>query len=139
MMRRSLILACMLLASGCLSAPPSSDRMSASALIAPDGRSFGDGTAILGPAQNCVPINALRGSRVVSDRVIDFESIGGRDYRVVLDSPCTQLAVDKRFSYATSSSELCAQDFITVLQGSTGERGESCGLAPFTPVRRSRR
>ena len=40
MMRRSLILACMLLASGCLSAPPPTDATSASALIAPDGRSF---------------------------------------------------------------------------------------------------
>ena len=136
MMRRSLILACMLVASGCLSAPPSPDKVGASERIAPDGRSFADGTAILGPAQTCVPINAIRGSHVVSDRVIDFEATGGRSYRVVLDPPCAQLAVEKRFSYATSSSELCAQDFITVLQGSTGH-GQSCGLAPFIPIRRS--
>ena len=137
-MRRSLILACMLLASGCLSAPPPTDVTSASALIAPDGRSFADGTAILGPAQSCVAINGLRGSHVVSDRVIDFEGTGGRSYRVVLDPPCGQLAVEKRFSYATSSSELCAQDVITVLQGS-GRLGQSCGLAPFIPIRRSHR
>ena len=88
-----------------------------------------------GPARTCVPINRLRESLVRNDRVIDFRIGGDRYYRVTLDQPCPQLGFERRFSYATSLSQLCAQDIITVLYDAPLMRGASCGLAPFQPVR----
>ncbi|WP_294190692.1 hypothetical protein [uncultured Sphingomonas sp.] len=91
----------------------------------------------VGPARNCVPITQLRDSLVRSDRVIDFRTTGGRDryYRVTLPQSCPGLGFERRFSYATSIGQLCAQDIITVLyQGGGPARGASCGLAPFQPV-----
>lgn len=87
-----------------------------------------------GKAQSCIPIRSIRESLVRSDRVIDFRMNGNRYYRVTLDQPCPQLGFERRFSYATSLSQLCAQDIITVLQTGPLMRGASCGLAPFQPV-----
>ena len=89
-----------------------------------------------GEPRNCVPITQLRESVVRSDRVIDFRTTGGRDrfYRVTLPQSCPGLGFERRFSYATSISQLCAQDIITVLYQTGPIRGASCGLAPFQPV-----
>jgi hypothetical protein len=87
-----------------------------------------------GAAQSCIPIRSIRESLVRSDRIIDFRMNGNRYYRVTLDQPCPQLGFERRFSYATSLSQLCAQDIITVLQTGPLMRGASCGLAPFQPV-----
>lgn len=91
----------------------------------------------VGEARTCLPINQLRESRVRSDRVIDFYTPGRQVYRVTLPNACPNLGFEQRFSYETSLSQLCAQDIITVLfQGGGGlQRGASCGLAPFQPVR----
>lgn len=87
-----------------------------------------------GKPLNCVPIRNIRESQVRSDRVIDFRISGNRYYRVTLDRPCPQLGAERRFSYATSLSQLCAQDIITVLYSTPMIPGASCGLAPFQPV-----
>lgn len=87
-----------------------------------------------GKAQNCIPIRSIRESLVRSDRVIDFRTTGRSYYRVTLDRSCPQLGFERRFSYATSLSQLCAQDIITVLTSTPPMRGASCGLAPFQPV-----
>ncbi|MBY9063318.1 hypothetical protein K7957_10290 [Sphingomonas yunnanensis] len=92
-----------------------------------------------GEARNCVPITALRESLVRSDRVIDFHTTGDRYYRVTLPRACPGLGFERRFGYATSIGQLCAQDIITVLYASGGTRGASCGLAPFQPVTIARR
>ncbi|WBH16210.1 hypothetical protein [Sphingomonas radiodurans] len=87
-----------------------------------------------GEPQNCVPLRNIRESVVRSDRVIDFRIGGNRYYRVTLDQSCPQLGFERRFSYATSLSQLCAQDIITVLYSTPPLSGASCGLAPFQPV-----
>lgn len=90
----------------------------------------------VGEARTCIPINRIRESRVRSDRVIDFITRGGEAYRVTLPQPCPNLGFEERFAYSTSLSQLCAQDIITVLHQTGGlQRGASCGLAPFQPVR----
>ncbi len=111
------------------------------ALLAAPGavrdRNTGPVATPVGPARNCVPITQLRDSLVRSDRVIDFRTTGGRDryYRVTLPQSCPGLSFERRFSYATSIGQLCAQDIITVLYQDGGlTRGASCGLAPFQPV-----
>lgn len=88
-----------------------------------------------GEARTCIPISSIRESIVRNDRVIDFRVGGNKYYRVTLDQPCPQLGMERRFGYATSLSQLCAQDIITVLYATPGPtRGASCGLAPFQPV-----
>lgn len=90
----------------------------------------------IGPARTCVPITQLRESLVRNDRVIDFRITGGRDryYRVELPQSCPGLGFERRFSYGTSLSQLCAQDIITVLYQTGPVLGASCGLAPFQSV-----
>jgi hypothetical protein len=92
-----------------------------------------------GKPQSCIPIRGIRESLVRNDRVIDFRMNGGRYYRVTLDQACPQLGLERRFSYVTSLSQLCAQDIITVLQSAPLMRGASCGLAPFQPVTLAKR
>jgi hypothetical protein len=92
-----------------------------------------------GEARTCVPLTALRESLVRSDRVIDFHTAGDHYYRVTLPQACPGLGFERRFGYATSIGQLCAQDIITVLYATGGMRGASCGLAPFQPVTIARR
>ncbi|WP_339348036.1 hypothetical protein [uncultured Sphingomonas sp.] len=87
-----------------------------------------------GRPQSCIPIQSIRESLVRSDSVIDFRTNGNRIYRVTLPQGCPGLGFERRFSYATSLSQLCAQDIITVFSQSPPMRGASCGLAPFQPV-----
>ena len=88
-----------------------------------------------GPPQSCIPIAGLGQSEVRDDRTIDF-FVGSRVYRSVLPDACPELGFERAFSYATSLSELCSTDIITVLhQGTPQIRGPSCGLGPFQPVK----
>lgn len=90
----------------------------------------------IGEARSCIPLRQIRETRVRSDQVIDFVTSGRRTYRVTLPQPCPGLGFEERFSYGTSLSQLCQQDIITVLRQAGGvQRGASCGLAPFQPVR----
>ena len=90
----------------------------------------------VGEPRTCIPLRPMRETRVRSDRVIDFVATGRRVYRVTLPRPCPGLGFEERFTYSTSLSQLCSQDIITVLRQAGGvQRGASCGLAPFQPVR----
>lgn len=87
-----------------------------------------------GPPRTCLSLASIEETLVRSDRVIDFRTIGRRLYRVTLPQRCPGLGSERRFGYATSIGQLCAQDLITVLYVSGPSRGASCGLAPFQPV-----
>jgi hypothetical protein len=82
---------------------------------------------------SCVSISRIRETRVRDDRTIDFVMSGGHTLRNTLPNSCAQLGSEKAFSYATSLSQLCSTDIITVLyQGGGGpSRGASCGLGEF--------
>ena len=110
------------------------ERNEAAAMLSADGQTFGDGARLTGPAQSCVPLTAIRNSRVLSNRVIDFGNGSRWSYRVVLPQDCPNLGFEQRFTYSTSLSQLCATDIITVLQSPGVTRGASCGLAPFQPI-----
>lgn len=88
-----------------------------------------------GPAVDCVALNRLGDSEVRNDRVIDFMTTARKGYRVTLPQACPGLGFERAFSYATSLSQLCKQDIITVFQqGSARMPGASCGLAEFQPI-----
>ncbi len=89
--------------------------------------------------ENCIPLRSIRETRVRDDSTIDFYTNGGKIYRNTLPNSCPQLGFEESFSYATSLSQLCSVDIITVLQRGGGlTRGASCGLGQFVPVAKSK-
>jgi hypothetical protein len=89
-----------------------------------------------GAPVNCISLTTIRESRVRNDRVIDFRTSGKKWYRNTLPYSCPSLGFEEAFSYATSLSQLCSVDIITVLNRTGGHlsRGASCGLGKFQPV-----
>jgi len=87
-----------------------------------------------GKAEDCIPLQSIRETRVRDDRTIDFYMRGGKVYRNVLPGTCPQLGFEERFAYQTSLSRLCSTDIITVLLMPNTTRGASCGLGKFQPV-----
>ena len=87
-----------------------------------------------GKPRSCVPIASLRQSHVRDDRTIDFMTGNRTGYRNVLPNACPGLGAERRFSYATSLSQLCSTDIITVFYQTGAPRGASCGLGQFQPV-----
>ena len=87
-----------------------------------------------GEAVNCLRLTDIRETRVRSDNVIDFITSGPKVYRNTLPNSCPSLGFEEKFAYATSLSQLCNVDIITVLYSSPLQRGASCGLGKFQPV-----
>ena len=92
---------------------------------------------VVGEPVTCLPIQSIRESRVRDDWTIDFRTNGNRWYRNTLPNRCNGLGFERAFSYATSLSQVCNVDIITVIANTGGpgpiSRG-SCGLGQFTPV-----
>jgi len=87
-----------------------------------------------GPPVDCVQLRSIRETRVRSDQVIDFYMNGNKVYRNTLPQSCPSLGFEERFAYATSLSQLCSVDIITVLRSPPMMRGASCGLGKFQPI-----
>ena len=88
----------------------------------------------IGKPVSCLRIAEIDESRVRNDRTIDFYMKGGKVYRSNLPNSCSQLGFEERFSYKTSTQELCSSDIITVLTGPGIGQGPSCGLGDFQEV-----
>jgi hypothetical protein len=92
---------------------------------------------VVGEPVNCLQIPSIRESRVRDDWTIDFRTNNNRWYRNTLANRCNGLGFERTFTYATSLSQVCNVDIITVLSNIGGPgfmpRG-SCGLGQFTPV-----
>lgn len=86
-------------------------------------------------AQNCVQLQNIRETRVVSDSVIDFYLRDGKVLRNTLPNRCPNLGFERAFTYSTSISQLCSVDIVTVINQGGGNRlGASCGLGKFTAI-----
>ena len=92
---------------------------------------------VVGEPISCINLAQIRNSQVRDGRTIDFIMAGGKVYRNELPQQCGGLGFDRSFTYSTSLTQLCNVDIITVLQniGGTFNRGASCGLGQFTPVK----
>lgn len=91
---------------------------------------------VAGDAVNCLPLSTIRESVVRDDWTIDFRTGSNRWYRNALPNRCNGLGFERAFTYATSQTQLCNVDIITVISTTGGgpiNRG-SCGLGQFTPV-----
>jgi hypothetical protein len=81
-----------------------------------------------------LPITSLDQSEVYGDSTIDFHTKDGKIFRNTLPSSCPQLGFEEKFSYATSTSQLCSTDIVTVLISPGITRGSSCGLGQFQQI-----
>ena len=92
---------------------------------------------VIGEPVSCINIAQIRGSQVRDNQTIDFMMAGGKVYRNELPQQCGNLGFDRSFTCSTSLTQLCNVDIITVLQNVGGglQRGASCGLGQFTPVK----
>lgn len=92
---------------------------------------------VTGKAVTCLPIQSIRESVVRDDWTIDFRTGASTWYRNSLPRRCNGLGMERAFSYATSQTQLCNVDIITVISNTAGagpiNRG-ACGLGEFTPV-----
>jgi hypothetical protein len=90
----------------------------------------------VGEARNCLSTMNIRSTRVIDNSTIDFTTVGGKVYRNTLPHNCPSLGFEQRFSYRTSTSQLCNVDTIRVLQSYGGriQEGGGCGLGKFQPM-----
>ncbi|ATE64997.1 hypothetical protein [Rhizorhabdus dicambivorans] len=88
----------------------------------------------VGKPEKCIQIRSITSSRVRDDSTIDFYMAGRKVYRNKLPHSCPGLGFEERFSFATSLSQLCSVDIITVLRTPPGIGGPSCGLGEFQPI-----
>ncbi len=90
----------------------------------------------IGQPQSCIPLRAIRQSKVQDDSTIDFQMRNGDIYRNRLPRRCGGLGFEQSFSYKTSLGRLCSTDIIHVISSNTGsiETRGSCGLGKFQKV-----
>ena len=90
----------------------------------------------VGEPVRCVSLTQIRSTTVVDNSTIDFKMAGGKTYRNSLPHSCPGLKFEDRFSYRTSTSQLCNVDIIRVLNDYGGRlsEGVGCGLGKFQPV-----
>jgi hypothetical protein len=91
---------------------------------------------VKGEPVSCINRSQIRNTVVRSDRVIDFEMLGGKVYRNVLTSNCPGLGMDRAITYNTSIDQLCSPQIVYTLQniGGRPQRGAGCSLGKFLPV-----
>ncbi len=82
----------------------------------------------------CVQTRAISSTQVRDDQTIDFYMGGRKVYRNRLPHRCSGLGFEERFAFSTSIGELCSVDTITVLRGTPGVNGPTCGLGDFQPI-----
>ncbi len=92
----------------------------------------------IGVAKNCVTTHQIQSTRIVDEQTIDFKMRGGKTYRNNLGHSCPGLKFEERFSYRTSTSQLCNVDIIRVLNNYGGQlqEGAGCGLGKFQEIER---
>jgi len=90
----------------------------------------------VGEPVNCVSLRNIRSTNVVDANTIDFKMNGGKTYRNSLPYSCPGLKFEDRFSYRTSTNQLCNVDIVRVLHDYGGRltEGAGCGLGKFQPI-----
>ncbi len=90
----------------------------------------------IGAPISCVNTYNIRSTRIIDDQTIDFEMAGRKLYRNTLPYSCPSLKSEERFSYKTSTSQLCNVDIIRVLNNYGGrlQEGVGCGLGKFQQI-----
>ena len=85
----------------------------------------------VGEVDQCIPLTRIKRSKAVDNQTIVVEMRGSDGWRKMEPaSRCVGLKIEDGFSYATSLTQLCKGDIITVL----GTGGAKCGLSQITAI-----
>ncbi len=86
--------------------------------------------------ESCLSLTRVERTRVLDDQTILFYMRDDRVYRNFLPRKCPGLAQQNRFSYESSTGQLCNVDTVTVLEQWAGrlEAGFTCRLGDFHPI-----
>lgn len=95
------------------------------------------GGRVQGEAQRCIPNFQNLQTIRVSDQMLIYRSSGNLAYRNDLRGSCPGLARDSDVMVVRQfGSTTCAGDFFHLVDRSSGMRGPTCILGPFTPYRK---
>ena len=83
--------------------------------------------------ENCISTRTLKRTEVVDDHHILFFMNGNKVYLNALPRECKGLSRERRFSYSTTSRNLCSFDSIRIISdfGNSMSQGRSCRLGRF--------
>lgn len=104
------------------------------ALLALAGATWADNSDTA--AKRCLMVTTIQRTKVVDDQNILFYTHNHKVYNNHLPYACSGLTAANTFKYATSQSQLCNVDIITVLNPISGGYmpGAACGLGSFEPT-----
>lgn len=90
-----------------------------------------ESTPSVGEVDQCIPLNRIKQTKAIDNQTIVVELRGQDGWRKMeTASRCPGLKFEDSFSYATSLTQLCKGDIITVLGGV----GSKCGLSQVTVI-----
>jgi hypothetical protein len=97
---------------------------------------FAEGRAgkYLGERKMCLNAASIKETLILDDQTILFEMYGGTIYISRLPIKCDGLRVSGGFSYKISSSKLCKQEIITIVEEGPFH-GSKCGLGEFILIK----
>jgi hypothetical protein len=110
------------------------------ALLAPSlllgsSAAFGQGADTISYAVECVSLARVTRTEVLDEQTILFHMRGQQNYSNYLPLECPGLDEQTRFTYRTTSGQLCNNDTITLLErGSQLRPGITCRLGRFVPA-----
>ena len=86
--------------------------------------------------ERCIDTRRISSTQIIDKQNILFHMRDRTIYVNELPRSCPGLRRGKTFSYRTTISRLCSNDFITLLDtfGMGMTRGPSCGLGKFRPI-----
>ena len=84
--------------------------------------------------ERCIRANVIRSTEVIDDYRIIFFMRGSDVYLNQLPRRCGGLGSQRRFSYRTTTGQLCNLDWITVLHSGGMGPGMTCALGKFRPI-----
>lgn len=91
-----------------------------------------------GPPVSCVSMRTLQGNRSVGEGAIVFDGPVGRKWVNRPPAGCPTLDSGRALRVRTSSSQLCRNDIVSILDPVSGTEYGGCGLGDFEPYRRVR-
>jgi hypothetical protein len=89
-----------------------------------------------GPEVSCINRNQIRGTNIPDSQTINFEMTNRRMFVNRLPNVCPGLVANRTIKINSRTTQVCSANTITILNGPGGQRGATCGLGRFQPVRR---
>jgi hypothetical protein len=97
-----------------------------------------DGYTRTGETSNCLMINRIQNTRILSKTQILFEMLGNEDY--ISEPENCNLRKTYALKYDATINQLCTTTIVTLLDPGAGGPTQvgSCGLAPFEKLTKTK-